>query len=120
MDADKLYDDLLLAQNRDEYLVVTFDDGDKYQLSNIDLCFSSTFDGSRENEPLLVKFENCLNEPSKKLKAYQNGRLRTAGVIWTSIEPVAPVGMVYEIENVVAIWDDTKSYFLFDRGTLNV
>jgi hypothetical protein len=117
MDVDKLYDYLLLAKGRNEFLIVTFYDGDKYHLSNIDLCFSSTFDGSRENEPLVVDFEQCLNEPTQKLKAYQDGRLRTAGVYWTSIEPVVPVGKAYEVENVVAIWDDTKSYFLFDRGT---
>lgn len=117
MDVDNLYDYLLLAKGRDEFLIVTFDDRDRYLLSNIDLCFSRSQDGSRENEPLRVDFEQCLNEPTQKLKAYQDGPLHTAGVFWTSTEPVAPVGMEYEVENVTAIWDDTKSYFLFECGT---
>jgi hypothetical protein len=56
MDAEDLYDYLLLAKDRNESLIVTFDDGDRYMLSDVDLCFSFAYDGSRETEPLLVNF----------------------------------------------------------------
>lgn len=118
MDVAKLYDYLLLAKGRNEFLIVTFDDRDRYLLSNIDLCYSISHDGSRENEPLRVDFEQCLNEPIQKLKAYQDGPLRAAGVFWTSTEPVAAVGMEYEVENVTAIWDDTKTIFSFNAERL--
>lgn len=119
MDVDKLYDYLLLAKGRDEHLILMFDDGDRYPLFHVDLCYSCTHDGSRENEPLVVHFEQCLNEPTRKQRAYQDGFLLSAGVYWTSIEPVAPVMMGYEVENITAVWDDTKNYFLFERGTLD-
>ncbi|MEL7498330.1 MAG: hypothetical protein AAFN77_12025 [Planctomycetota bacterium] len=117
MESAKLYDYLLQAKNRHALLVLTFDDADKYTLDNVDLCFSIGRDGSRETEPLLVAFDDCINESNKRLQAYRDGELSTAGVYWTSTDPIAPVNMEYTIENVVTVWDDDKHYVVYERNT---
>src|SRR5262245_51228521 len=117
MDVRNLYDYLLRAAIRKAALVLTFDDGDKYSLSSIDLCYSIDRDGQRENEPLDVSFDNCLTESNKRSQALREGRLKTPRVSWTSEEPIEPVGVSYGVDNVLTVWDEDRQYFVFDRGT---
>ncbi|PQO29099.1 hypothetical protein C5Y96_15190 [Blastopirellula marina] len=117
MDSAKLYDFLLQAQKRNAPLVLTFDDGDKYALDNVDLGFSiADREGLRETEPLVVAFDDCVNESNKRLQANADGKLKTPGVYWTSTEPAYPVNMEYTIENVVTVWDTDKDYVVYDRN----
>ena len=112
---ENLYDYLLNAKKRNAMMVLTFDDTDKYALCDVDLCFSVGHDGARETEPLVVAFVDCLDESKKRLQAYRDGELNTAGVYWTSTEPIAPVNMEYTIEQLVTVWDDVKNYVAYDR-----
>lgn len=116
MDSAQLYDYLLQAKARNVAMVLTFDDADKYLLDDVDLCFSIGRDGSRETEPLVIAFDDCMNDSRKRLQAYRDGRLKTAGVYWTSTDPIEPVNMEYSVENLVTIWDDDKNYFVYDRN----
>ena len=116
MRSNEMYDYLLRAKDRNAALIVTFDDSDRYLLNDVDLCFSSDHDGSRETEPLVVDFENCLTDSKKRIQAYRDGELKTNGVYWTSQDPIMPVMMQYEIEDVAAIWDDNKNYYVFERS----
>jgi hypothetical protein len=110
-----LYDYLLRAKTRNVALVLTFDDGDKYSLGNVDLCYSIGRDGLRETEPLRVSFDTCMNDSHKRLQAHRDGHLKTAGVFWTSTDPIEPVDMEYGVENLITVWDDDKSYVVYDR-----
>ncbi len=116
MKSTQLYEYLREAKKRNAPLVLTFDDDDKYSLDNIDLCYSIGHDGLRENEPLVVAFDNCINESKKRIQAYRDGKLKTPGVYWTSTPPFSPVNMEYAIENIVAVWDDDKNYAVYDRN----
>lgn len=115
MKADQLYDYLLQAAARNAALVLTFDDGDKYNLATVDLCYSVGRDGERDIEPLCVSFESCLNDSNKHLQALRDGELNTPGVLCESTKPATPVGMWYGVENVVTIWDDAKNYVVYHR-----
>ena len=116
MQSGQLYNYLLQAKARNVALVLAFDDSDTYSLADVDFCFSTGRDGLRENEPLVVAFDDCLNDSRGKLHAYRDGDLKAAGVYWTSTEPSEPVNMEYNVENIVSIWDDDKSYFVYDRN----
>ena len=108
MESGQLYDYLVQAKARNVALVLAFDDSDTYSLSDVDFCFSTGRDGLRENEPLVVAFDDCLNDSHGKLRAYRDGYLEAAGVYWTSTEPNEPVMVEYNVENIVSIWDDVK------------
>ncbi|MEJ1095649.1 hypothetical protein V9L00_03515 [Pseudoxanthomonas sp. CCNWLW206] len=114
MEAAHLYDYLLRAKARRGAWVLTFDDGDSYPLDSIDLCYSFGRDGTRENEPLQVTFDSCTRVSQKRTHAHREGYLRTTGVFWTSTDPIEPVAMEYGVENVVAVWDEDKSYLVYD------
>ena len=116
MDSSQLYEYLLQAKARNANMVLTFDDDDSYTLNDVDLCFSIDRDGSRATEPLVTAFDDCMNDSNKRMQAYRDGVLKTAGVYWTSIAPIQPVNMEYSVENVISIWDDDKNYFVYDRA----
>ena len=69
METAHLYDYLLRAKARNVALVLTFDDGDKYSLDSVDLCYSIDREGMRETEPLHVSFDACLSTSQKRLQA---------------------------------------------------
>ena len=117
MESDQIYDYLVQAKTRNAILLLTFDDSDKYSLADVDLCYSIGRNGSRETEPLVVAFDDCLNESNKRLEAYRDGELKTPGVYWTSVEPIAPVQMQYSVEDIVTIWDDNKNYAVYNRSS---
>ena len=116
MDSSQLYDYLLQAKVRNTNMVLTFDDHDSYALNDVDLCYSVDRDGSRETEPLVVAFDDCMNDSNKRMQAYRDGSLKTASVYWTSIDPIEPGQMEYRVENLVTLWDDGKNYFVYDRN----
>ena len=110
-----IYNFLLHATDRKAMLFLTFDDGDRYPLDKIDLCYSVGRDGQRETEPLHVNFDDCLNKSQKRLQALRDGCLKTPGVHWTSIHPTEPVGMDYGVEDISIIWDDDKNCAIYER-----
>ena len=115
MDTSRIYNYLLHAAKHNATLFLTFDDGDRYPLDKVDLCYSIGRDGQHETEPLRVNFDDCLNKSHKRLQALRDGYLKTPGVHWTSTAPTEPVGMDYGVEDISAIWDDDKNYAVYER-----
>ena len=119
MQNEDLYDRLLQLLRRKARLILEFSDGDKYLLSDSDLCYSTAQDGTREHAPVRVKFEDCLNESAKMIQAYNDGHLNTDGVYWTSDEPPEPVMMDYEAEDIIRIWNDDKGFSEYEKTSVN-
>jgi len=108
-----LYDYLLKMKDRD--FIITFEDGDQYYVTDIDFCFNIGLDGRRDDEPLDVSFDDCIDRSRRREQAIAEGRLKTPGVSWTSSHPSMPIAMTYSVRDIRSIWDCDKHYHVYER-----
>ena len=111
MKRDELYNFMMKVEGKDT-LIVTFSDGDKYKLSDLDLCPSFGYEGEFDEEPIEAKFERCLSDSNKLKEALRLGWLKPDGVYWSS-ETKRPYSVVYESRDVESIFEEEKQYFVY-------
>lgn len=99
----------VLRANRRPTIVVTFDDGDRYAASTLDL-WGMNEDGEFE---IYAKFDDCLAASNARHLARTQ---RIAGCFYQN-ETREPVAMLYTLERVSSIFDDEDGYFIYMRDS---
>ena len=117
MHTNTLYESLMQACARNESYIITFTDGDSYRLRDIDFCYSVDRDGQRENEPLRVDFENCIDDSRRYRLAVRDGPENSTHVWWMSTGDREPVGVDYAPADVSTVFDDERQYFVYDASS---
>ncbi len=102
---------VLLPKWQSEDCVVTFADGDLYEIKDLEIL------GRYEDRfEICVRFDKCL-QPSVALRqALESGYLKRERVSWTSVKPHSPVGKTYLIEEIDSVFDRAKNYCVYERG----
>jgi hypothetical protein len=104
---------VLLPKWQGEDCVVTFADGDLYEIKDLDIqgYYEDRFE-------ICVRFDKCLRPSVVQREAVANGYLKTEGVSWTSVKPHTPLGKRYLIEEIESVFDRTKNYCVYERGSI--
>jgi hypothetical protein len=102
----------VLRANRRPTLVVTFDDGDRYSASSLDM-WGENEDGEFE---IHVKFDDCLGASNARHAARNR---RVPGCFYQS-QTREPFAMLYSLERIASLYDDEGGYFLFERDSSRV
>ena len=92
----------LLLNSHDLELIVTFEDGDQYKSSSLDV-WGENYQGEFE---ISVDYKDWIGH-SEPLKTEQSSKLKNSEVHG---------GFVYNLEDVQSIFDPTKNYFVFERS----
>lgn len=102
---------VLLPKWQGEDCVVTFADGDAYEIKDLDILgyYEDRFE-------ICARFDKCLRPSDALRQALASGYLKTQGVSWTSAKPHNPVGKTYSIEEIVSVFDRSKNYCIYQRG----
>jgi hypothetical protein len=102
---------LLLPRWQTSDYVVTFTDGDDYEIKDLDV--QGLHDGDFE---IGVEFARCLGDSVARREALEAGHLKTQRVSWTSEQPSAPVGKTYLIQEIQSIFDRTENYEVYTKA----
>jgi hypothetical protein len=90
--------------------IVTFSDGDSYQIADLDIR------GYYEDDfEIYVAFATCLRPSAAMHEAVTSGHLKTQRVSWTSSKPSVPVGKTYLIQEIQFIFDRTENYDVYSQ-----
>ena len=102
---------LLPKIQADDY-VVTFTDGDAYEIRDLDIhgYYEDRFE-------ICVEFAKCLQTSRALTQALAEGYLKTEGVSWTSVKPHAPVAKTYVIQKIESVFDRNKNYCVYERSS---
>ena len=109
MNREDLYQLLPALAKKNANVTITFADGDRYSLRDLDFCKSLDSD----EEPIEVKFADCIGESHVLRKALQPGGSKIPWVAWTSTSPSEPVGMRYSVGDIARVFDEDKGHFFF-------
>ena len=111
MDEEKILNLLNHASEKD--WVISFDDGDRYHMSSLDV-HSDFLDPYGEID---VQFEDCLSKSLAFQSASASSGTKIPNIWYAEKGSGPPVGKTYCVREVVAIFDNDKNYFVFERGT---
>lgn len=115
MNAGELYDFIINVNNKED-LIITFNDGDRYRVSDLSFYAYGGFDGEPVYGNIRVQFKSCLNYSSKFREALRlgNGNGRLANVDWPC-EENEPLGVIYEPDDIITIFNENKQYFIYQN-----
>jgi hypothetical protein len=102
---------LMLPKFQDDDCIVTFLDGDAYEIRDLDIqgFFEDRFE-------ICAEFAKCLRPSGALTQAVAEGYLKTVGVGWTSAKPRTPVSKTYLIEEIESVFDRNKNYCAYERS----
>ncbi len=115
MNKNEVYNFMINVNNK-ESLMITFDDRDEYRLSNLRFYAYGGYQGEPIYEMITAKFKDCLNCSNTFRKALRlgNGNGRLSSVHWSS-EENEPQKVTYDSEDVIAIFNQDKQYFVYQK-----
>lgn len=115
MNKNEVYNFMINVSNK-ESLIITFDDRDEYNLSNLRFYSYGGFQEEPTYEMIVAEFNGCLNDSNTFRKALRlgNGNGRLGNVDWSS-EENEPQEVTYESEDVIAIFNQDKQYFVYQK-----
>ncbi len=90
-------------------IVVTFDDGDRYPMSTLDL-WGENDDGEFE---IYAKFTDCLDGSNSHRRALAE-QIQNCFYRSDSRDPVA---MLYTLDRIASVYDEDDNYFLYERDS---
>ena len=101
----------LLPKFQTSDCVVTFSDGDSYEIADLDIqgYFEDDFE-------IRVAFDKCLRSSAAMQEAMESGYLQTQRVSWTSRKPFIPVAKTYLIQDIQSIFDRTENYDVYSKN----
>ena len=97
-------------------LTVTFIDGDRYKVKDIDFCYSKGLDGFNDYEPMVVDFEKALEPSKKKQQIIDTLYFENPNLTKTQINTSIPSEATYEVEQILSIFDEDKQYNIYDKS----